>query len=199
MMTLNGFMRSFVSLCLVGLVACTGPTYKTDYYTLEADREATLLLDTAYTGSLGVGPVKLPDMLDHAGIVSRGEAQRVFIAPYDIWAGEIQETIVRVVADNLSMYLGTEEVWPFPWDNRARPERQIRIVLERFGGQRGGEVVLQAKWRLLSSDGSEALHSAKVHLQTEAANNSYNAYVSALNKLLNEFSAVLARVVAEQK
>lgn len=189
------------SLCtaiLLILAACSGLNYKTDYYTLIADQDASLLINRPYSESLGVGPVKLPEMLDHPGIVSRDNGQQLLVATYAVWAGDLNEAVTRVLADNLSHYMGTDQVWPFPWDNRVRPQRTIRIVFERFSGERGGEVELQAKWRLVSGSGDKAFYSGKVTLQTETQGNSYNAYVAALNELLNQLSQAIARAVVEQ-
>lgn len=201
MMLSARWLRTCVGSCALALVvACAGPTYKTRYYSLMADSEATPLANAeAFTSSLGVGPIRLPETLEHPGIVSHGDGQRVEVAPYDIWAGELKETVTRVLADNLSTYLATENVWPFPWDNRVRPARQASIVFERFGGQRGGEVTLQAKWRLLSTDGNSVLLSDKVSLRTETTTGSYDAYVAALNQLLNELSKEIALAVAGQQ
>jgi uncharacterized lipoprotein YmbA len=181
---------------LLALSGCSGLKYKTDYYTLIADRDARLEVGQPYSGSLGVGPVQLPEMLDHPGIVTRDNGQKLLIASYAVWAGDLNEAVTRVLADNLSHYLGSDQVWPFPWDNRVRPQQTIRVVFERFSGERGGEVELQAKWRLVSGSGEQEIFATKVQLQTEAENNSYNAYVAALNDLLNQLAKVIARDIA---
>lgn len=191
-------LRATAGVLIAGLwllSACSGPTYKTEFFTLVADADAAPLVQREYTGSLGVGPIRIPELLNHSGIVSRGSDQQVFVAPYQVWAGDIKRAMTRVLADNLSAYLNTDQVWPFPRDNRVRPDRQIHILFERFDGERGGEVVLQAKWQLLTADGDAQLHTAKATLQTRARDSSYSAYVHALNQLLNEFAAQLALAI----
>jgi uncharacterized lipoprotein YmbA len=191
--------RSVMCLCMASLMACSGPTYQTKHYTLVADASAKPVTERVYPLSLGVGPIRLPELLDHPGIVSHNEQQRVFVAPYDIWAGDLKAAISRVLADNLSVYLNSHHVWPFPWDNRVRPERRISLVLERFGGERGGEVVLQAKWRLLSSDGGTELDSGKIRLADNTPDDSYSAYVETLNALLNRLSEAIAQNLLAQQ
>ena len=193
----RGISTGILVLAIFISVACSGPTYKTEYYTLVADAKADLLVEQRYSGSLGVGPIRTPDILNHSGIVSHGSDQQVFVAPYQVWAGDLKRTITRVLADDLSAYLGTHQVWPFPRDNRVRPDRQISILFERFDGERGGEVVLQAKWRLLTADAEKELHTAKVTLRTQTQDGSYSAYVQALNQLLDEFAGHLALAIAE--
>ena len=193
----RGISTGILVLAIFISVACSGPTYKTEYYTLVADAKADLLVEQRYSGSLGVGPIRTPDILNHSGIVSHGSEQQVFVAPYQVWAGDLKRAITRVLADDLSAYLGTDQVWPFPRDNRVRPDRQISILFERFDGERGGEVVLQAKWRLLTADAEKELHTAKVTLRTQTQDGSYSAYVQALNQLLDEFAGHLALAIAE--
>ncbi len=186
-----------VGVVLALVAACSGPAYKTDFFTLVADQDTEQRVAQPYRGSLGVGPVKLPELLDHPGVVSESGGQQIEVAPYAVWAGDLNAAVVRVLADNLSAYLGTDQVWPFPWDNRARPEQQIRVVFEKFSGERGGDVVLQAKWRLLSSNGGEELRAEKFSARISAADKSYEAYVAALNDLLNQLSEAIALAVAE--
>lgn len=194
-------MRTTVLLalaCGLWLAGCAGPSYKTEYYTLAADEHADAQGAAADVGTLGVGPIRLPEMLDVVGIVSWDDSQRVYIAPYAVWAGDLKQAVTRVLADDLSAYLATDDVWPFPWDNRVRPDRQVTAVIEQFGGERGGEVTLQAKWRLMNSDGNRVLDSGKVTLSTQADESSYNAYVAALNELLHQFAKSIAQAVKEQ-
>lgn len=188
-----------ISLMTIG--GCSGPTYKTTYYTLVADGsgdKAPLPTEAHYTASLGVGPLQLPEMLDHPGIVSQKGAQQVLVAPYDVWAGDLKQAMTRVLADNLSTYLGSDNVWPFPWDNRIRPEQQLSILVEHFSGERGGDVELQGKWRLLTDQGQRVSQSGKVKLRTETKSSSYSDYVSAMNELLNQMAEHIALEIADK-
>nr|MBX2857529.1 PqiC family protein [Cellvibrionaceae bacterium] len=96
------------------------------------------------------------------------------------------------LADNLAQYWVLDKVSAFPWDNRARPAYQLRLVFEEFGGRRGGEVHLRVFWTLLSQQGDKVYLAKRSALLATTAQSSAESYVAALNQLLNQLSYELA-------
>lgn len=174
----------------IGLSAC-GSSPKTRFYTLAAANQ--LESNTQHSvQSLGVGPIELPEMLDQLGVVSQQQNHEITVASYHVWAGDLNEAFARVLADNLSNLLGIDGVWPFPWDNRVRPQRQVRVHVEQFSGQRGGVITLRAKWSLLNQNASQVLSNHRQTFTQTAKNGSYSTYVATLNQLVTELSHAIA-------
>src|SRR5690606_9701303 len=105
------------------------------------------------------------------------------------------ENVARVVAANLVYELGNHEISAFPWDNRARPDYQVRIIFQEFAGIRGGEVKLKAKWTVLDSRANKVVLSGVDDLREQAQSGSYNDYVAALNRLLDRLSSNMAEKI----
>ena len=183
------------AIWVVGLTACISSGPATKYYSLFVDPNLVNRVSTtglSQDTSLGIGPVYIPEYLNNPAIVSLTESQQVRIAGYDAWAGSLKEAMTRVLADHVSQATGLDNIWGFPWDNRVRPQYQVRIVVEEFAGQRNGVVKLNAKWTLLNQYGDEVLLVSAERLSENAQGADANAYVAALNTLLNRLASSIA-------
>ena len=55
--------------------------------------------------TIGVGPVTLPPYLDRPQIVTRASRAQLHLAELDQWAASLQDTVARVLAENLSLLM----------------------------------------------------------------------------------------------
>ncbi|MDZ7923179.1 MAG: PqiC family protein [Marinagarivorans sp.] len=184
------YLGLLVWLAVSVLAGCT-MSPKTYFYSLQGFNGQTVVAKAQLDASkaYGVGPVFLPEPLLQPGVVSHVGGQQLDVSLYSVWAGNLQDAVTRVLAANIAELGQVDAVWPFPWDNRSRPTRQIRIVFEQFSGAIGGAVVLKAKWALTENNGETVLLQKREHLTKTAAGNDYGHYVEALNLLINELSA----------
>lgn len=186
---------ALLSVLAMGIVGCAAQP-PTQFYDLTAVTEpATQRLP--HSVSLGIGPVTMPELLDQPGVVSRKGGTVVNVATYHIWAGELEPAFTRVLAENVARRLEHDSVWPSPWDNRFRPEYQVRIFVDRFSGEVNGEVSLNLTWTLLGDYGQELIRTERYRVSM-TAEGGYDGYVNALNQLLAEFSEQLADTMVGQ-
>ena len=68
---------------------------------------------TACSPALGVGPVRLPGLLDWPQIVTRRGADEIDRAEFDRWAEPLAETVPRVLAEDLAALWKTDRVAVF--------------------------------------------------------------------------------------
>jgi uncharacterized protein len=141
--------------------------------------------------TIGIGPVTLPRYLERINIVTRGDTE-IEVSEYDRWAEPLNSSVPRLLASDLSTMLGTERVVMFPWPVEATIDRQVVVDVLRFEGTMAGDVVLDARWRVLGPARQElVLQHSVVH---EAAGaNGYPAVVAAMRRALG----VLSREIAE--
>lgn len=185
---------------VVFLAACTSSGPATKYYSLFPAKEVpqTFAVANASGASLGVGPVILPDFVDHPSIVALTSSSEVKIHAYHAWAGDFKESIVRVMVADLSAFLQLDAVWGFPWDTRVRPKYQLRVVIEEMAGIPGEQVTLVMKWTLLNQKANTVLAMDKEKITAMSQSNSINAYVKALNESINTASANIAQKIAAE-
>lgn len=137
---------------ILGLTACRSAAPPITYYTLDPlplsveglqpPTEPTLL-------RIGVGPVGLPTYLERAQIVTRSGDHTLAVNDFHRWAGPLDEEILRVLVVSVGRALPGAEVLPYPWGRRIDPTHQVRLTVQRFDGQTGGEVHLRGIWQLI--------------------------------------------------
>jgi len=191
---MNKLIALSVILCAVLLTSCAAqpPTY---FYDLTSQATATEnKVDEKVT--LGVGPITLPQLLDRPGIVSRYHETGVNVASYHIWAGELEPTFTRVLTDSIATNLQHQTVWASPWDNRFRPEYQLRVFVDRFSGEINGQSQLSLSWSLLGEYGQQVISTHRYRASVESGKG-YQGYVDALNQLLAGFGDEVAEMLTE--
>jgi len=82
----------------VGLLAgCAGTTQHTRFLVLSPQTPETLGGQASPTAglSIGLGPIKIPDILDRPQIVTRIDNNRLQLAEFHHWAGQLDGTFTR--------------------------------------------------------------------------------------------------------
>jgi len=202
-MVTNNFKLTIAILLAVALVlsSCLGGgpsrTPATRFYVLNslysAENKAELtpvavLKDVA----IGVGPLKLSQVLDRPQIVLRTSHNEIRVADLDRWAAPLNENITNVLIDNLSALLSTGNILKFPWTVRIPIDYQIVMDITRFDGMPGENADLRARWGILHENDSELLSKGNSVLTEPIGEDSIPAMVSAQSRLLAKLSREIA-------
>lgn len=142
--------------------------------------------------SLGVGPVKIPEYLNRAQIVTRPGPNRLDVNEFKRWGGSLAANISSVVARNLSVLLGTDDVFVFPGDDPAKPRYRVILSVTRFDGVLGGEVELDARWIITGPRRREQLGNGRSVIRESTNGNGYEGYVTAQSRALESLSRKIA-------
>lgn len=186
----------FIGLIVFFMKGCASSGPATAFYSLFANRSPEKIDFENKKISIGIGPIVLPEYLDNPSIISLTETQRVKILGYHAWAGSFRESINRVLADDISNILNVDAVWSFPWDNRVRPDYQIRIVFDELAGRQGDKVRLSAKWTVLNKKGDTVILVGSKNIERATASGSVDDYVAAINQTLSSLSLSVAKQLA---
>jgi uncharacterized lipoprotein YmbA len=143
---------------------------------------------------IGLGPINFPKYLDRPQIVSRASPHQLALGEFDRWAEPLQENFSRVLAENLSLLIPTDQILLNPWPGSATLNYQVRVDVLYFDGWRGGESALIARWSILDRAERELL-SRKVHLNAPTGGREYEAMVVALNQMLEALSRDIATAI----
>ena len=180
---------------LIGLMLGSG-CLRSDparYYVLTEVPRSTVTAPAVEPGrgaAVGVGPVSLPGYVDRLPIVTRRGAQ-LDMAEFDKWGEPLSEGVPRAIAAYLAAFLQTERVVVFPWPGVTTIEHQVVVDVTRFDGVVGGDVLLEARWRVLGQDRKElVLRSSAVREATGGSG--YPALVAAMNRSLGALSREIA-------
>ncbi len=188
----------FAALVLCALViwmaGCAGSSAPARLYVLTPAPEATVVpsgAGAACSPALGVGPVRLPGLLDRPQIVTRRGVDEITQAEFDRWAEPLSDSVPRVLAENLAALQKTDRVAIFPWDPAGSVQYQLVVDVMRFDGAVGGDVVLDARWRILATDGKELEVNRSV-LTQPTGRTGYQAVVTAMSRALAAFGREIA-------
>jgi uncharacterized protein len=143
--------------------------------------------------SLGVGPVRLPAYLDRREIVTRVAQNRFDLSENDRWAEPLDENFTHVLAQNLSVLLGSDRIITYPWPLDKRPRYRVQIDVFRFEVNSAGEAELTARWAVVDETGREAPSINESRLSRPAKDKSTDAYVTALSETVADLSREIAK------
>ncbi len=183
-----------LSSFLIVIAGCAGSSAPARLYVLTPVPEAAAApLGAAVPGgpALGVGPVRLPGLLDQPQIVTRRGADEIDRGEFDRWAEPLAESVPRILAENLAALRKTERVALFAWDPAPSVQYQVVVDVMRFDGAMGGDVVLDARWRILATDGQELSVNRSV-LTHPTGRAGYPAVVAAMSRTLGALSREIA-------
>ena len=170
----------------------------TQFFALRAQAEpvTAAMPEELVNDSFGVGPVRISAPLAKTGIVSFQSNNQLVISAYNIWAANLPESIAEVIVEDFTAMTGNPRIQPHPWDSRTRPSRQLRLYIERFDGQLGGEVTLRCKWSLLEERGKREVATGLIGLSGHTGEPGYPAYVATMNNLLTRLSEQLFEAIS---
>ncbi len=151
---------------------------------------------------IGVGPVTLPGYLDRPQIVVRTGQDEVVLSEFDRWSEPLKVAVSRVLGDNFATLLKTDRIAIFPWGKSQAVQYQVALDVARFEGvisakgtkESVREVNLEARWRVLGSDGKE-LTVGRSSVREAVEGSGYESLVAAMSRALGTLSRDLANAV----
>lgn len=186
------FATCLLCVCMLGLAAC-GRSAPVHFYTLNSlSRAGSHPLTNSEMPAIGVGPVSMPGYLDRLQMVTRSDQSRLEINDYVQWAETPKTAILRVLTENLSALLASNNVFAFPWRREARIRYQVVINVDRFDGQGRETAVLEAGWAIIDTDRHKILTKQKTAIREPAQGGGYGALVEAHSRALAKLSRRIA-------
>ena len=156
----------------------------------QSERAAqTALTETA---AIGVGPVTLPQYTNRPQIVTGNTNPELGRASFEQWAEPLENNFTRVLADNLSLLLATDQVVVFPWQGPTPIAYQVLVEVTQFLGEPGGQVLLEARWSVVGKEGKEVLVRKKSSFAEPVGGQDYQALATALSRTVAHLSRDIA-------
>jgi len=188
-------------LLAVLLAGCAGQSPRSNFYMLSAEaKPLTGVTGSCSSQAISIGPVSWPRYLDQPRIVTRVGANRLEENEFNRWGGSLEDGFVRAVIKNLSNLLHSELVVNYRRSEYFAPVYRVEIIVNQFDGQLGENVILDAKWSILSEPSGKFERVRTSTIQKDTSSPGYEALVNASSlavaQLSEEMAAQLARVCA---
>jgi uncharacterized lipoprotein YmbA len=145
--------------------------------------------------SIGIGPVELADYMLRPQILTYERAGKLEYAEFDRWAEPLDDNFARVIAQNLSLLIPTEQIFIFPFRGTARVKYQLVFEILRFSKGADGQVTLIVLWSVYDQQEYKLLTRKKstYHRPGPTGEESYYENLStAMSLLLEDFARDLA-------
>jgi uncharacterized lipoprotein YmbA len=182
---------TMLGVSLLGLSGCASSPPTRLYVLPSLTSTDTVAPAVQRNFSIGVGPVTLHPYLDRPQIVTRASRAKLILAGFDHWAASLRDLVTRALAENLSLLVPTDRVVLHPWSRTTEPDYQVTVEVMQFDAGPGGEVVLAAHWRILSTNEKE-LVMRKSRFTAAAGGQEYEATVTAMGRTLDALSRDMA-------
>jgi uncharacterized lipoprotein YmbA len=113
-------------------------------------------------------------------------------ASFAQWAEPLEANFTRVLTDNLSLLLATDQVMTFPWPGPTSPTYQVIIDVTQFLGDPGGQASLEARWTVIGRNGKEVLVRKKSSFSEPIGTADYQALATGLSRTVASLSRDIA-------
>jgi len=147
---------------------------------------------------VGVGPVKIPSYLDRVQIVTRSSETTLQISEFHRWSEPVDKSLERIIAENLTSLLASDNVFLYPWPGVRRVDYQVMVEVKRFEGKPGEKVRLDASWMLLSDGGKQVRLCRNSYISEPVDGASYEDLVSSLSRAAAQLSREIGVAIAEE-
>ena len=175
---------------------CASPVSR--FYTLSA---TTTSAATPSDVSVAVGPVSVPAIVDRPEIVVTTGPNQVRLEEFNRWASPLQNSIARVVAENLVGMLGTPQVTLFPQTMSSNADYRAAIEVQRFESAPGEAAMLDAAWTVSRTKDGKS-QTGRTTVREVAPDKGYDALAAAHSRALARLSQDIAdavRAIGQQR
>jgi hypothetical protein len=177
-----------------------GPSRPSQFYTLSVSEGAPVAGRAVATPlSVALGPLSLPDILDRPQIVTRPHPNRLELAEFDRWGGDLDKDLLRVLTQDMMTRLNTDSIVAYPWQGSDRPDYQVSMRFFSLDGQLDERAYLAGIWELLDGALGCRLATQRFDISETTVGSGYPAFVQAMSEGLAELSQQIAVAVAQAR
>lgn len=186
-------IRLFSAILCAFFVAGCGNPYP-EFYTLSAEGPSP----TGGGIGIGVGPIILAEYVDRQNLVIQTGPNKMEVSEFDLWSGDLDNSIARVLSINIGRRLGTGNVRSYPWQRDNEIDYQIAMDIREFVAGADGYAHIEASWRIYALPDRNLTASntfiAKEPIETE----DFEAVVAAQSRLLGKLAEEIAITIRKR-
>jgi uncharacterized lipoprotein YmbA len=179
-----------LTLLVFTLGGCLGSGRPVNFYMLQPIAPPATKVPGGASSLIGVGPVRLPGYLDRPQIVLSSGQNQLKLDEFQRWSEPLKGNFARVLAENLSRLIPSDQVLTFPWQRSFRPNYVVEVNVEQFHVTSGGQSVLDASWSVFHDGKPVYLKKSSYSLPADVG--SYEAMVAAQSATLGALSREIA-------
>lgn len=186
------YKRIIFSLFLIILFGC-GSSKPSRYYLLTGQNGMSESGNATQNLKIGVGPIQFPDYLRRPQIVSFIGTQQLSLAEYDRWAEPLDQNFIRVMAENLTLFIPTDQVFVYPFIGNQILDYHILVEVRQFEMNVQSQVKLIAQWQIFPGAVDQPIITKRSEYLESVNSENYESVITGMSNL----TASLSREIAE--
>jgi len=143
--------------------------------------------------AIGVGPVSIPAYINQPNIVFQETGNRLNISESNHWAGDLEDNITSVIAQDLARWMKTGNYRTYPWSNDKELQYQITVDIRQLHGTPDGDAYIDASWRVYSLPDRRIISSRSWSGREALRHDGYEELVAAESRLLDRLAAQISK------
>ena len=183
-----------VSLFVIGVTGCGG-SKPSRYYLLTGHTESSESRADPKDIKIGLGPIQFPEYLKRPQLISYIGANQLNLAEYDRWAEPLEGNFSRVMAENLTELIPTDQVYIYPFFGNISLDYRIIIVVRQFEMNVQSQVKLIAQWQILQGAEKKPLITKRSEYLEAVNSENYESVVAGMSKVTIGLSRKIAKTI----
>jgi len=191
MKSYNWILSTLLATMLLVGISCGGST-PSQYYTLSSVRNGTGAQQNEVAQpsiAIGIRTLKLPEYLLRQQIITK-TGNRIIIAEFNRWAEPLEANFKRVLIEDLSADIPTNNIFLFPARDSSVVNYQLLLEVTEFEFI-DGQVLLSARWGLEKGEKIAFLMDERSSF-SERSGDSYEEMVATMSRLIGRLSKEIA-------
>ena len=186
-------IRFIVAIVFAVLVTGCGNQYP-EFYTLSPEGPSP----SGGGLGIGVGPIVLAEYIDRDNLVIQTGPNKMEVSEFDLWSGDLDNSIARVLSINIGRRLGTGNVRSYPWQRDSEIDYQIAMDIREFVARDDGYAHIEASWRIYALPERNLAKSGTFIAKDPIATEDFEAVVAAQSRLLGKLSEEIANAMRKR-
>ena len=116
--------------------------------------------------TIGIGPVDFPDYLRRLEVVTRDSPNELFLSSERRWGEPLDRNFSRILAENLSQLLGTQQIERYPWPKKVEVDYQVVVDVVRFETTTDGHSESVVRWTIKDGRSGKVLAASETRAST---------------------------------
>jgi len=194
-MSASSMRLAALTLLLAILVSCAGSA-PVHFYTLSVEAPAAGSDPSGKAIRIAVGSIALPEVVDRPQMVVRSGPNQVNLVEEHRWAESLKGEIPRVIAENLSRLLSTDQVWAYPQQAKVKVDYRVSVDIQRFDSIPGENVAIEALWSVkrVSQEADES-KVGRSNVRQPVSGQGYETLAEAHSRALAAISGEIAEAI----
>lgn len=195
------FRLSALAISALAMASFAGTSPKANFYTLNSQISNETIDENLNKNTsnltIHIASVVMDETVDKPQLVIRTTRNQVEILEQQRWAQPLKNEILRVVAEHLSVLLGTNKITTYPLAAN-KSDYIVTIQVQNFESKPSENVQMRAYWTVRrtldnfqTSNTLEAMQAI-----SNASPSNYDALIMAHNQNLSRLSADIAKSIA---